>query len=485
MRIFEENKEIMVEKISKSQVLERIQFENYWWRNNSIEEDYNEMQRRLYFDIFKPMVTEHNVKRAVVLMGPRRVGKTVMLHHTIQSLIEQGVPAQKIIFITVENPIYTNIALEELFKYALEAIGHQDPKNCYVFFDEIQYLKDWEVHLKTMVDSYRSTKFIVSGSAAAALKFKSNESGAGRFTDFLLPPLTFYEYIHINKLDHLMVESTLLWKGKEQPFYDTVNSKLLNEHFVKYINFGGYPEIIFSPQMQKNPGRYIKQDIVDKVLLRDLPSLYGIKDVQELNRLFTTICFNTAHEFDYEELSRTSGVKKHLIKTYIEYLESAFLVKKISRVDQSGKRFKREVKFKMYLSNPSLYAALFTPLALTDEKRMGDLIETAIYAQWMHRDWFNPYYARWGKGEVDMVGIDNGSLKPIWALEIKWSNRYLEKPNELKSLIDFCNTNELETALVTTIDEKEQKEYSGVHLQFVPCATYAYNVGKNTLDRKK
>ena len=274
------------------------------------------------------MVFDLSINRAVVLMGPRRVGKTVMLHHTIQELIDQGVPKQKIIFITVENPIYTNIALEELFKYALEAIGNQNPKNCFVFFDEIQYLKDWEIHLKTLVDSYRGTKFIVSGSAAAALKFKSNESGAGRFTDFLLPPLTFYEYIHINNLQHLMVESNLLWKGKEKHFYDTVNHQVLNEHFVKYINFGGYPEIIFSLLMQKNPGRYIKQDIVDKVLLGDLPSLYGIKDVQELNRLFTTICFNTAHEFEYEELSRTSGVKKHLIKTYIEYLESAFLVKK-------------------------------------------------------------------------------------------------------------------------------------------------------------
>ena len=475
----------MLEKISKSQVLERLQFENYWWRNNTIEDDYNNMQRRLYFDIFKPLVFDKRLRRAVVLMGPRRVGKTVMLHHTIQELIDEGVSARKIIFITVENPIYTNISLQELFNYALEAIGNQNPEDCFVFFDEIQYLKDWEVHLKTLVDSYRNTKFVVSGSAAAALKFKSNESGAGRFTDFLLPPLTFYEYIHINNLQHLMLPSNLLWKDKSQAFYDTVDSQLLNEHFVKYINFGGYPEIIFSPQMQKNPGRYIKQDIVDKVLLRDLPSLYGIKDVEELNRLITTICFNTAHEFSYDDLSRTSGVKKHLIKTYIEYLESAFLVKKISRVNQTGKTFQREVKFKLYLSNPSLYAALFTPVNITNEKKMGDLVETAIYAQWMHRDWFHPYYAHWGKGEVDMVGVDDGSLKPVWALEIKWSNRYVDKPSELASLIDFCTTNKLSSALVTTIDKKKQQFYKDITLQYVPCATYAYNVGKNTLDQKK
>src|SRR5690606_35654022 len=112
------------------------------------------------------------------------VGKTVLLHHTVQELIDNGVSPRKIIFITVENPIYINIGLEELFKLTLKSLGTEETKGFYVFFDEIQYLKDWEIHLKTLVDSYRNTKFVVSGSAAAALKFKSNESGAGRFTDF-------------------------------------------------------------------------------------------------------------------------------------------------------------------------------------------------------------------------------------------------------------------------------------------------------------
>lgn len=112
------------------------------------------------------------------------------------------------------------------------------------------------------------------------------------------------------------------------------------------------------------------------------------------------------------------------------------------------------------------------------------MVETAIYSQWMHREWFEPYYARWNKGEVDMVGIDDATLKPIWALEIKWSNRYYDKATELKSLLKFCKTNELKSALVTTIDLKENKIVKDIELQFVPGATYAYNVGKNTLDKK-
>jgi predicted AAA+ superfamily ATPase len=62
-------------------------------------------------------------------------------------------------------------------------------------FDEVQYLPKWEIHLKSLVDSYPAYQFIAIGSAAAVLKLKSKESAAGRFTDFLLPPFTFSEYL--------------------------------------------------------------------------------------------------------------------------------------------------------------------------------------------------------------------------------------------------------------------------------------------------
>lgn len=124
-----------------------------------------------------------------------------------------------------------------------------------------------------MVDTYRTNTYIVSGSAAAALKFKSNESGVGRFTDFLLPPLTFNEYIHLKNLDNLMTSSKIKWQDKDVEFFTATHLDVLNDHFIQYINYGGYPELIFSEKMQANPGRFIKQDIVDKVLMRDLPSL--------------------------------------------------------------------------------------------------------------------------------------------------------------------------------------------------------------------
>ncbi len=96
-----------MKEISKKQVIDRIKFENPWWITGHIEEDYNKMPRKLYFDLFKPLIYEKNIRRAVVLMGPRRVGKTVMLFHTVEDMLLSGTNPQKIIFITIENPIYT------------------------------------------------------------------------------------------------------------------------------------------------------------------------------------------------------------------------------------------------------------------------------------------------------------------------------------------------------------------------------------------
>lgn len=462
-------KTMKAQPFSREQIVERIRFENSWWATGSIDEFYNKMKRREYFSIFHPLVSEKSIKRAVVLMGPRRVGKTVMLFHTIQQLIDQGISPKKICYLSIETPIYSGISLEELFALCREAVGEKDPKGYYVIFDEIQYLKNWEIHLKSLVDSYKNSKFIVSGSAAAALKLKSIESGAGRFTDFILPPLTFHEF--------MMLKGGMPFESKTP--LSEINYELLNELFFDYINYGGYPEVTLSEVIRENPGRYIRNDIIDKVLMRDLPSLYGIDDVQELNSLFTYISYNSGLEISIDELSKNSGVAKNTLKKYLVYLEAAFLIKTIHRVDFNAKKFKRANFFKIYLTNPSLRCALFSPVKQNDPFA-GSLVETAIIAQWQHGE--NPvYYARWPKGEVDIV-ILNNTNKPAELIEVKWTNHPFENPGkELKSLRQFFleHKKTMERyATVTTIDKVQPPRKEEVPTYFVPAALYCYIIGK-------
>ncbi len=453
-------------------VLKRLNQDNTWWSTRSIPSDYAAMQHRQYMALFYPHVHDLGIRRAPILMGPRRVGKTVMIFHCIEQLIKDGINPQKIIYISIDTPIYSNHRLESLFLMATQALQKDSTLDgYYIFFDEIQYLKDWEVHLKSLVDSYRQCKFIASGSAAAALKMKSQESGAGRFSDFSLPPLTFFEFITFRGAQDLLIQA------KELQDWKCLDIGQLNRHFIDYINYGGYPEIVFSQALRDNTDQYIRNDVVDKVLLRDLPSLYGISDIQELNRFFMYIAFRSGSEFSYEKLSANAGLSKESIKKYLQYLEAAFLIRILHRIDKRAQHMKRVTSFKIYLTTSSLFSALYTPIDSTSQ-HMGNLVETAIIAQELQSKPRNFYYAAWkigsDQGEVDLVHLNPTSQQVDRCTEIKWSDRYFHQMSGLKSLGKFLHDNPKCKPTVTTISEQGIKPAEQGDILFAPAAIYAY-----------
>jgi predicted AAA+ superfamily ATPase len=206
-----------------------------------------------------------------------------------------------------------------------------------------------------------------------------------------------------------------------------------------------------------------------------------------LNSLFTVLAFNTANEVSLQDLAQKSGVTKNTIKRYIEYLEAAFLIKIVHRVDQNARRFRRANFFKIYLTNPSMRAALFSPVLENDTVELGHLAETAIFSQWFHSD-ETLHYARWDKGtdkgEVDIVWLSRTVQKPDWAVEVKWSDRYCDKAGELGSLLGFCRRNNLPGAIVTSKTRTQLLDEQGIHLEFLPTSLYCYTVGFNLVHGK-
>ncbi len=230
--------------------------------------------------------------------------------------------------------------------------------------------------------------------------------------------------------------------------------------------------------MRQNPAQYIRRDIVERVLTRDLPQLYGVTDVRELNQFFTVLAYQSGQELSPQSLSKQSdGIRKETIGRYLEYLEAAFLIRVLDKVDLSAKRLLRRTKYKCYLTVPSLRTALFAPLP-PERDEFGHVNETGIVAQWPPAGDADLSYAAWAGGEVDLVGREPLSQKPAWALEIKWSNRFFEKPSDLNSLRRFCQEQRLGHAVCTTIDRRGEKYTGGIAVTFVTNAEYAYTIGK-------
>lgn len=445
-------------QVTAEEIKKRLAFDNPWWEEKAVDKRFTDLPRRAYLPGFMRLVNETNVQRAVVLMGPRRVGKTVMIHQGIQQLLDAGVAPTSILYLSVDQPLYTGIPLEKLLGLFQEIHGHGRHAVLYVFYDEIQYHPDWERHLKALVDSYPDIRFVASGSAAAALKMKSQESGAGRFTDFVLPALSFAEFLR--------------FEGKEGIEGDL---DALNAAFVDYLNFGGFPEAVMKPEVRHSMDRYVAEDIVDKVLLRDLPSLYGVTDTQELKRLFNVLAYNTGQEINIEELSKSSQVAKNTIKKYLDYLETAFLICRIYRVDENARRFKKQSNFKVYLTNPSLRAALYGPVG-PDDPAMGKMAETGLVSQFAHsRTLRNIHFARWKNGEVDFVFLFSDSQDVLTAFEVKWG-RKPPTTEDAKSLISFAVKNKCRIVRLLSREVEDFWEIDGVRTHVSPLSSICYSV---------
>ena len=464
---------------------------NPWWvAGKGIDADIAAWPKRAYFASFIRLVKAIDVRRAVVVIGPRRVGKTDMLTQAVQNLLDSGVPGSRIMVAQMDVPLFSGQTLGSLVKLFIDTHRHKpdDPASAlYIFFDEIQYLKDWETHLKVLVDTYKGIRFVATGSAAAALRMKSRESGAGRFSDFVLPPLTFAEYLDFCDQTHLVQDIAL--PDAPRPEYHAPNIAALNAEFINYLNYGGFPEAVMNPSVRQDPRRYLRQDIVDKVLQKDLPSLFGISDTQELNRFFNVLAYNTGMEVAPAGLSKDTGLSKARIDEYLEYLEAAYLIKRVHRLSDNARRLQRATTYKVYLTNPSIRAALFG-IVRAEDPAMGRLVETAIWSQWLHSTdtIASLHYARWKEGrtdyEVDLVGLAASTQKPRFAVEIKWSDRAWSDWSELKGLRKFMTQHALaRPPLVTTLTQTGTTEIDGNPVDFSPSSLHCYTIARNLLQQ--
>ena len=459
--------------ISSEQWQRRMRIDNPWWSEGRIQPAYSTLKPRAFLGPLCDLVGQTEVRRAVVLMGSRRVGKTVLLHQIISQLLDaHRYEPREVAYISLGQPLYARLSIEDIAQEIREASGNPQAPRVLVL-DDIQYLADWEQHLKAFVDTHPHVKCVASGSATPALRLRGMESGAGRFTDFVLPPLTFCEFLSLRDIDGLV-------DHEADNEYRLIDIEELNRQFIDYLDFGGYPELISPPASGSEFRHHVCVEIVDCVLLRDMPSLYGIQDTQELNAVFASLACNTAREVSLEDLARGSGVTKPTLRRYLEYLEAALLIKVVHRIDREAHRFRRAARFKVYATAPALLSALFGPLS-ADEEAVSAAAETAVFAQWLHTN-RALNYARWRGGEVDLVLVDR-LQRPEWCVEVNWSDPHVNRLAGRRGLSAFAKQHPAVRATVTTrtVMESGVVGPNGSRVDLVPVSLYCYIAGHRAI----
>lgn len=421
---------------NEEQVLKILNAYNPWWKNLQIPSDYlREMKRTAYYEAERIVMNE-SLRRFIILSGARRVGKTTILYQLIQKLIQQKVDEKNIIYLSLDNPILKFGTLDKIMEIYINNIATVGP--VYIFLDEIQYASDWNNWLKVFYDQNKNWNIVATGSASPLINKGITESGVGRWITITVPTLSFYEYCRlvddkqeldtrylINGIKSLpedtrkMLNQTDISDKKKSEIINEIFNNILEEqknierinkeipedfsvknienmkqeefakiinilepmrkYFNRYLTIGGFPELALSKD-DKMAQRILREDIVDKVLKRDMPELFGIRNISVLEKVFLYLCFESSNIINYSSMSQDlEGVTSPTIQDYVKYLENANLIYISEQLNVTGAKLLKG-RPKIYIADSALRnAVLMKEDILTDATEMGYIVETAVY----------------------------------------------------------------------------------------------------------
>ncbi|MEG3616872.1 AAA family ATPase [Magnetovibrio sp. PR-2] len=454
----------------------RLILDNAWWTTGAIDIAVKRVARRAFVQPFTQRVRAGG-GLAAVLAGPGRSGKSVLIKQVINLLMDLGVPPEQLIYLRLDNPAFANHPLIELLDQAFEAAGvGEGGAGAYVFLDDMHNVPEWEKRLDELARA-RPTCRITAVSALMPAEDTliptpegKKRKAPGPFSHAVLPPVLFVEYLHIKRIRDKLFDA----QGR------LTDLDALNNHFVDYVNAGGFPEVAFAVGDQRTNS----VDVASKILHCDLAGLSGIADQREVAKLMTRLALESGIETSIENLSRDMSVAKNTLRKYLEFLEDSYLIKRIWRVDGESKRFQRQTRFKVYLTSPALRAGLAGPVAIGDEA-MARLAETAVISQFMHSPTFQRlFYAFWKKGRkhkhVALVEMPAKGNTPVKCLEIDWSNKAMSKPSKvLGDMLEFLDENQPTTPSKALTRNMSGKRVIGDHeIGFMPVSLWCYAVGQ-------
>ena len=396
---------------SKERILKVLYAYNPWWKTGTMNPKMSKTYKRFAYHEAMKRLEAVDIRRIVVLTGTRRVGKTTIQYQMIERLLQSGIAPHRIVFISMDHPMLKLSDFNDILECYHENICAD--QNVYYFFDEVQYAQDWDKWLKIIYDMQPETKVVATGSASPALMKGNQESGAGRWSVIQVPTMSFYEYCELLGLERpelpdTLKATTMLRMTQQERTQIMLQLSKIQNHFNRYLQVGGFPELALADN-ELMAQQTMRDDVVDKVLKRDLPSLYNIRNATELERIFLYLCNVSSEIVSIEAIAKElSGVSRPTVENYIQYLESANLIYQSWPVDMAGKRVLK-AKPKIYIADAAIRnAVLMDDSLLTDPVEMGKIVETAIYkhiAAFYYQQAASVGYFRGGKKnkEIDIV----------------------------------------------------------------------------------
>jgi uncharacterized protein len=476
-------------KIPKEDLISILSQFNPWWKKEKIA-DLPSWHRGIFQELFF-WIQSPPTHRALLLSGPRQVGKTTLLLQAIQKLIDSGIPPANILYVTFDHPVCKLAGLEVV----LEAWRELEPKvegTEYLFLDEAQFIKNIGTWVKHQVDFFKSKRIIFTGSAAPLLQ-TDQESGVGRWHTLRISTLSFYEYLQIKKikLPSIPILSKIddLFHCASNEYHRMTDAAgSLIGHFHEYLIRGGFPQTALIENITQSQ-RLLREDIIEKVLKRDMTALFGVRRILELEQMFIFLCMHDGGMQDIQTISKDLGIAKQTVQNFIDLLESAHLIYRLSPFGY-GKEVLRG-KNKLYLGDPAIAPAVLMrgKNILEDEHELSQCVETAIIGHlWSHCASNQARFSYWRNHkdkEVDLI-VEMGEA--VIPFEVKYQSQSVQK-RDVAGLLDLCKQKtSIQHGYIITKSSRDigpldepfpQKKYMKI-----PAALFCFWLGASQIEQK-
>ncbi len=479
--------------ISDEQIVKVLRQYNPWWRNPAAIKEESKPQKRLaYYEALK-MIKHKTLRRFAVLSGARRVGKTTIMYQMIDNLISEGVNPKNILYISFDNPIVKLVNVEKVLSIYETIYPVEGTK--YIFLDEIQYTEHWELWMKVIYDSRKDIRLTATGSASPILEKGATDSGTGRWRILKIPTMSFYEYCRLLQIEEpilpVNLKLTELVNMNNAEFGDLMDKFVMLEgHFNRYLMIGGFPELVLSDD-DAYAQRILREDVVDKVIKRDVLTLFNIRSPLLMEKLFLYLCMNSTEIFSVttaaKELDNTSA---STIDSYIDALEMSNLIY-LAKPINVGSKGALKGRPKIFIADAAIRnAVLMIEDVLSDEKELGIMVETCVYKHIV--SFYQGSSARLGyfrkakdnQKEVDAV-IELPREKIL--CEVKYRNNSHISAGD--AIVELCKDEKAKVTGAFLITKRLDdfgitKHETRVPILRIPAIAFLYLLGKAEADRQ-
>ena len=398
-------------------------------------------------------------QKIITITGPRRVGKTYLVLYLIRNLIQQGIPRERIIYINFDDPRLLPFSAKDM-ELILEAYQELYPEyreeTNYIFLDEIQNVKDWEIGVRRLYDTRRFRIFL-TGSSSKLLGKEIATQLRGRALSFELLPFSFKEIVWAKGI-----------KDYKNLFYSQERFRI-KKYSEEYLEMGGFPEVVLEEALDLKIRTL--REYVETIFFRDLVEGYNLKNQSLLRELIRYLSTNTASIFSlnsfYKWIKEIHHITPRTLLNYISHLEDIGLFFFTRRFSFSLKEQAKTLRKCHIVDNGIRFAYGFR-----FSEDQGKNLENSVFLELTHRKARNPfmeifYWQDYRGKEVDFVVTEDKKVTSLIQACLKIEDIKV-KERETSSLIKASEELKCTNLLVITLDYEKEEVFNDIRLTFMP-----------------